>query len=266
GVSTIQTTLYWDLNTSCGVTILADLSVAKWEVSAGEWKDRGNGGTTGNTSNGTIVSSTVSSFANNSPITLASTTIANPLPSELILFKAELVQPDNNSCLIQWLTASEHNSSHFEVERSIDAENWQFIARSEAAGNSASNRHYQLFDLELPSAIRWYYRLKMVDMDGSYEYSRPISIQQEVSHSIGELFPVPANDYVKFQMYSNGIGQWQIKVFSADGKLVYNLMEKSIDGLNEYTINLNALLSGMYFLTITDKNGKTNFSKPFIKL
>lgn len=79
----VNVTLTWDVN-SGGVTDLDDLLVARWDGDS--WTSEGNGGTTGNTTTGTIVTS--SAVTNFSPFTLASSTSNNPLPIELLSFSA----------------------------------------------------------------------------------------------------------------------------------------------------------------------------------
>ncbi|MCK5368151.1 MAG: hypothetical protein KAQ62_06345, partial [Cyclobacteriaceae bacterium] len=121
GSSNVNVTLAWN-NNSGGIDNLSELSVARWDGSS--WKDHGNGGTTGTTSAGTIVtSSAVTSF---SPFTLASTTMMdNPLPIELLSFSADVIERDK--VLLKWQTASEIDNDYFTLERSEDGYKWEEI-------------------------------------------------------------------------------------------------------------------------------------------
>ncbi|MCC3157498.1 GEVED domain-containing protein [Hymenobacter sp. 15J16-1T3B] len=99
-------------------------------------------------------------------ITLAD---ASPLPVELLRFTAT---PGPAAVRLAWATATERNSSRFEVERRLDEAGFQRIATVEAAGTSTSVRSYALTDTNLPAAgKRAYYRLRQVDQDGTASYS-----------------------------------------------------------------------------------------------
>jgi hypothetical protein len=128
GASNVNVTLSWD-TTSCGVTNLTDLKVARWDGS--QWRDHGNGGTTGGLSSGTVISSSaITSF---SPFTLASSTTANPLPITLLRFNALQTK---NEVTTSWATSTEINNNFFTIERSTDIANWEEIATIKGAGNS----------------------------------------------------------------------------------------------------------------------------------
>ena len=120
----------WDTR-SCGVTVLSELMVASWDGS--QWKDLGNSGTTGTTASGTIIATSAASA--NNIFTLASASINNPLPVELLTYDVKL---KNNKVRIDWTTAVEINNDYFVVERSTDAYNFEELERVQGAGNSQS--------------------------------------------------------------------------------------------------------------------------------
>lgn len=77
--------------------------------------------------------------------------------------------------LLHWATSTEINSSHFEVERSNDGRNFETIGTVNANGNTNSRVDYQLFDYYPETGVN-YYRLKIINKDGQFEYSKTISI------------------------------------------------------------------------------------------
>src|SRR5690606_22643499 len=85
GTSSRTVSLSWD-NTSCGVTLLPDLRIARWRSAGTIWNDLGNGGTTGNVSAGTITTAAPDNLFG--PFTLASNSTENPLPVEWLDFDA----------------------------------------------------------------------------------------------------------------------------------------------------------------------------------
>jgi len=114
------------------------------------------------------------------------------LPVELANFRAQ-----EGACQIEleWATESEVNSSHFQIERSVDGKRFTQIGEVEAAGFSTAYRVYDFVD-ELPSGDN-YYRLKIIDRDGTTEYSRVVFVQSDClknGENIGivSMFPNPA--------------------------------------------------------------------------
>jgi len=95
----------------------------------------------------------------------------DPLPVELINFTASL--RDAQSTNLNWITASEINNSHFEIERSIDGKEWLYVGQVKGNGTTNTIMNYSFVDrfgLAITSPIL-YYRLKQVDYNGAYEYS-----------------------------------------------------------------------------------------------
>ena len=89
------------------------------------------------------------------------------LPVELANFE---VMKSGTKALLNWTTLSEVNSSHFDVQRSQDGINWQNISVVVSHGNSNDINNYVLTDDQPHNGVN-YYRLKMVDLDESYEFS-----------------------------------------------------------------------------------------------
>lgn len=97
----------------------------------------------------------------------------NVLPVDLIAFVGMNEDPGNH---LMWLTASEHLSAYFELDRSIDGENWVNISKLAAAYESSYTREYHVTDTSFPNSIN-YYRLVQFDVDGnSFRYPVYISI------------------------------------------------------------------------------------------
>jgi hypothetical protein len=88
------------------------------------------------------------------------------LPVTLLFFDAKI---SGSAVILSWATATESNSSHFVIERSIDGKNFHEIASQNAAGNSVTKKEYTLID-KFPLVGRAYYRLKQVDFDGATEH------------------------------------------------------------------------------------------------
>lgn len=255
GSSSVSVTMTWN-GTSCGVSALSDLRVARWDGSM--WKDHGNGGTTGNTSVGSIVSgSSISSF---SPFTLGSITTENPLPIELVSFTAS---PSNNQVNLSWTTASEINNDFFTVESSYDAVNFKEVSRMSGAGNSNSMLTYNTVDTTPYSGVS-YYRLKQVDYDGKFAYS---NIEVVNLNSISEMnmvvSPNPVIGLVDIRLDSDNFANPTIEVRDLQGRILLVKNNLSVSKGKSVNIDLSELPQGLYFIQASE-NGKS-ISKRFIK-
>lgn len=115
-----------------------------------------------------------------------------PLPVQLTAFTAQLTA--GHTVQLNWATATEQQTDHFEVQRSTDGVNFAHtLVRQPAAGISASTRTYQALDNTLLAGLTTvYYRLKMVDTDGSVSYSPVCSVGLTNATGIA-LYPNPTH-------------------------------------------------------------------------
>lgn len=102
------------------------------------------------------------------------------LPVELLYFDGKEI---NNTNYLYWATASEHNSSHFVLEKSIDGFLWQELTQLNAAINSTQELHYNYTDVGIISGFT-YYRLMQYDIDGVYKQYGPIVIDNRTTSNI----------------------------------------------------------------------------------
>lgn len=110
----------------------------------------------------------------------------SPLPMELVTFD---VAVEGEAIALEWLTFSESNSSRFVVERSADNGTWEDISEMAAAGTSQHPLLYKTADGNpLPGTS--YYRLRMVDLDGSFLHSPVRSVTMR--HTAHPIVPNPA--------------------------------------------------------------------------
>jgi hypothetical protein len=124
------------------------------------------------------------------------------LPVELLSFTA-LDAP--SEVHLQWTTVSEHNTSHFEVERSVDALRYDMVGSTSAAGESYALIDYSLIDARPLHGLS-YYRLKQVDRDGSTAYFGPVAVQ----HSAAQAPWVHVEQDGSAHFYANGSGRVQV--------------------------------------------------------
>ena len=237
GTSGVNVTLSWDSNSGV-VNNLPALRVARWDIGLGRWKDQGNGGTTGTTSAGTVITNApVTSF---SPFALSSGTGANPLPVTLLNFTGK--RNSASQVVLQWATANELNSDYFLVERSKGGKYFEAIGTIEAAGNSMQRNDYTYTDA-LPFAGSSYYRLKQVDFDGTGTYSKVCYIDGVSDALI--VHPNPTADFIEVE--SNGERISTITVRNEMGYLLKVPVKESERGV---ILNMTLLPAGIYILEV----------------
>ncbi|MBX7227603.1 MAG: T9SS type A sorting domain-containing protein [Chitinophagales bacterium] len=181
---------------------------------------------------------------------------ATLLPIQLLSFEAKPI--DNQWIKLSWITASEINNKGFEIQRSIDGISFERLGWVDGAMFSHSNIDYTFSDRNVVSGIKYYYRLKQVDIDGKISYSK-INIASITNNAIGIIvFPNPANNLLYVQSRENIV---YYEIFDAIGK---TLIKQNIDGDKLISIDVLQYPEGVYFLKTTLENGE-NFIKKWVK-
>jgi uncharacterized repeat protein (TIGR02543 family) len=180
-----------------------------------------------------------------------------PLPVELLSFSAEC---SNESITLKWQTASEFNSSHFEVEKSTDGLNWNTIGQLPAAGNSNELLSYSFQDVA-KSINTIYYRLNQVDNDGLQKYYGPISPMCETNYPfIGRTIPNPSEN--EFWLHISTSEQQTMRYTLQDingTKIMVNTADL-LPGSNMFPIR-ETIPSGMYFILLQTEKGQQQVIK-----
>jgi hypothetical protein len=251
GTSNVIVTLSWDNFVSGGVNNTATLQVVRWNGTT--WKDHGNGGIVGST---IATSGTVTSF---SPFTMASQNTDNPLPVELLSFKAEAKA---DQVELVWTTASEISNHFFTVERSADLISYDEVAKVNGAGNSNAIKSYQTFDSKPLSGIS-YYRLVQTDFDGTRREYDPHMVQfAGGSNSDLQVYPNPVVDNLSIKLPNAKSGNYTLNITNATGALVGSVELKNADLIN-YEISLKDQLPGVF--TVQILSDQVNLVKRIIK-
>jgi hypothetical protein len=180
------------------------------------------------------------------PIRLESTDVS--LPVELTSFIATI---DQNAVKLRWKTASELNNRGFEIERKSDEENWIKIGFVIGNGTSSLFNEYNFIDNNL--AVKIYsYRLKQINIDGSFRYSNTVNIDFGTpgKYQLEQNYPNPFNPSTSIQ-YAIGSRQFvTIKVFNVLGNEVAKLVNEYQEA-GSYSIQFSSskllLTSGTYF-------------------
>jgi hypothetical protein len=164
---------------------------------------------------------------------------------------------NQNAVSINWQTAQEINTDHFEVETSTNSSNWLKVASLRATGNSSTLQSYSFTDKK-PTAFNSniYYRLKTVDMNGSYTYSaiKTLRLKNEgiiIEEVTGQ--PLQAFSNSVFTIHSNQTKAINIAVMDMNGRLLYKTSTMLSNGINTITLpgERAAVSSGMVIVRFT---------------
>ncbi|PWJ59531.1 putative secreted protein (Por secretion system target) [Dyadobacter jejuensis] len=177
--------------------------------------------------------------------------ITTPLPVTLSKFE---VEQEGNVAQLQWETTEESNSDFFQVQRSADARNWNILTNVDAAGNSRATTLYRHTDSN-PLAGDNFYRLKMVDRDGTFSFSRIRTVSFAEGIERITLAPNPVSESLNISMTDWSKVQ-QLEIFDLNGRPVYRSSNP-----NAEPISVKGLSTGMYVLRIAKSDGNASVHK-----
>lgn len=185
--------------------------------------------------------------------------------SGTIFLDAEIVDlralPINNRYIdVLWTTNKEIDVDHFVIERSTDDANFTPIATQTALGNPLSAYRYALSDRAVLPNINYYYRIKMVNTDGSVEYTHSVvaSLTKEGNAQTVNVFPNPLHTgSATVEVVSNTDRDAFITVYDAIGQRIVNRAIHIQEGLNTFQLEADDWASGLYYIHIHSKEAST---------
>jgi hypothetical protein len=173
------------------------------------------------------------------------------LPVELLSFDGYY---EDGKGHISWSTASEQNSSHFILMRSIDGEDWEPVGQVDASGYSYQVMNYSFVD-ENPLRGVSYYKLWQVDNDGSIEFSHVIAIQNDDSKFVVDMYPNPLSKGQTINVDAPGASS--IQIVNQLGAIMH---ESDLDYTGKLTLSSNGFVPGMYFVKINSGENTETYS------
>jgi len=173
----------------------------------------------------------------------------NPIPVELCSF---IASPCEHGVSLQWCTQSETNNYGFEIERSINND-WEKIGFVRGKGTTNVPQNYDFFDTftgQMLADTYYQYRLKQIDTDGTYKYSKIVKLKLNlpITEYILKSYPNPFNSYTKICFILQKLTNVTLKIYNNLGQEIETLLNnKSIIGNYEITWNSKDRPSGIYF-------------------
>ncbi|MBT8190056.1 MAG: T9SS type A sorting domain-containing protein, partial [Bacteroidia bacterium] len=165
---------------------------------------------------------------------------------------------------VEWTTQSEWNLSHYEIERSVEnTVDFISMARVEGGENTFISQTHHFDDYALETAGIYYYRIKQVDYNGDYEYSKIVSVQvkeQQNADKALSLYPNPVVSQLTASLYNPSTdGQIDYKIYDASGRLVlekekvaWRLVSNSL----KFDIKVDQLEAGVYSIHVLKNDNR----------
>jgi hypothetical protein len=167
------------------------------------------------------------------------------LPLDLLSFQ---VSTKGKNPELSWLTASEVNVEGFNIERSAEG---KFFEKVGTVKSGVTTRGTYTFMDEVPMSGLNYYRLKMMNTDGSFTYSPVRSVTLAESKTTGlSVSPNPAKEAVFVKLNAKEAKTMTLELVDIAGKVLLTEKKKVEAGFNQLSFNLSGYPAGLYFLKV----------------
>lgn len=173
---------------------------------------------------------------------------SSPLPVSWLYFGGKTI---DNKVLLEWKTANEVNNSYFEVERSLNAKSYERIGRVYVLQAHTDEKNYTFEDNQPTFGIN-YYRLKQVDTDGKFSYSRIISTLVRANGEI-KIFPNPTTDKINISGLEHNAS---INIVDTNGRVVWRQIGSNSPTLE---IGLQGWKAGDYTVQVVEPLGNSSY-------
>lgn len=182
------------------------------------------------------------------------------VPVELSSFTATV---NGTSVSLNWTTVTETNNRGFEVQRKSSDDDFVTVGFVNGKGTTTQIQNYSFTDSNLPIGS-YSYRLKQIDFDGSFEFSKVVEVYVAAPRefSLEQNFPNPFNPSTMISFSLKTDADVSLKVFNLLGQEIATLVNGRLTaGIQQVSFNAENLTSGVYFYSIDAKGiDGTNFS------
>ncbi|WP_353719795.1 M4 family metallopeptidase [Dyadobacter sp. 676] len=176
------------------------------------------------------------------------------LPVTLVDFEGKHTSEGN---VLQWTTSSESNNDYFAIEESYNGKDFTESGRVKGIGNASVANHYSFTDPDFGKGIT-YYRLKQVDFDGRYAYSRIVAIDAPLAGNV-RFYPNPVQSMLSIELPNLQSSWVKARVINASGREVI-VKERAAVQNGRLNIQLGKLPAGIYQVLITNEEVRYRLS------
>jgi hypothetical protein len=175
-------------------------------------------------------------------------TLGNLLPVEMMYFRGRSQKTGN---LLSWATANQVGFSHFEIEHSKNGLDFELLETIEGTSNTYDKSSYEYLDSKSKFRDN-YYRLKVVDLDGRYEYSYIIYIRADQKDYHISVNPNPASNFLNIGLDGTMDEKLTLELLRMDGALLQSITLHEGDSFKY--MDISNLPNGIYILKSKDSD------------
>ena len=230
-----------DMSVLGGYGNSAEMRLVGWDINTNRWEILGTAGTVANTA-GNLLSGTINNMADYSAIAIGNV-LQNPLPVNLVSFVGTM---QNCAAFLKWKTTNEINSNKYVVEISTDGISFLSVGQVISLNNT-TGATYNFSYKDLRNGAN-FFRLKMIDNNGTFTYSSIIMLNNTCGYSI-VIGPNPVSNVV----YIKGLQKGNVVIiYNAIGQQMTQV--KNIDGAFTININMENYTPGVYIIKVVSDN------------
>jgi len=172
---------------------------------------------------------------------------------------------NNQENRLSWTTQQEINAASFILEKSADGNSWQVVTSIAATGNSNCTHKYTAVDKQAVNAA--YYRLKQIDNNGSYVYSRMIKMDGNATGNISlRLYPNPVVNNASVTLQSGQCQTVTVMIFNSNGTMLRSFNKQVGNGSSSFNLpGAKELTNGMYTLKVATHTNEAAAVLQFVK-
>jgi predicted extracellular nuclease len=181
--------------------------------------------------------------------------LANPLPVNLVTFEGKAIYDHDSRSKIrlQWETAGEVNNQGFDVLKSTTGSNFKKIGFVQGKATTTVRTSYTFDDADVLDGKTYYYQLKQIDADGTFELTRIIAVRMTLAGSGMHVYPNPSSG--SFFLSGKNVTSSSARLYNMLGREI-KITREETDVPGIYAIHPKESLSaGMYHLVLQSSNG-----------
>ena len=176
------------------------------------------------------------------------------VPVELVSFNASA---NGSAVNLAWTTATELNNSGFSIERKSASNKWESIGFVKGNGTTTVTNHYSFTDKNITLQTTYSYRLKQIDFDGSFSYSKVVQVNTNLisTFELKQNYPNPFNPSTQISFSLAQSGLVTLSVYNLLGQEVKTLINRNMEaGSHSITFDASDLQSGVYIYKLTSSS------------
>jgi hypothetical protein len=183
------------------------------------------------------------------------------LPVNLLSLAAKAIQ---ETVEVKWTTSDEINNAYFDIERSADGVHFVNVGSVSAGGAGSLTHTYSFIDREPETGVN-YYRLKQVDLNSHFQYSKVVETNlQTGAFRMSTVYPNPVKNMLSWSLYTPNSKQVLVQLSAISGNILSSQHINLVKGKNPQLMNIARFPAGQYLLSVTDAEKNTRLQQKIV--